>query len=137
MTSLMDGENIWYWMLQKRLKFSTLLESQNHMVGLGATFEGHLVQPPCSKQGHLQLGQVAQSPIQPSLECSQGVGIDHLSGKPGPGPHHPHREEFFFISNLNLPSFSLKPSPLVLLPPALVTAPLQLSHSSSRHWQLL
>ena len=39
--------------------------------GLDRTFRGHLVQPPCSEQGHLQLGHVAQSPAQPDLECFQ------------------------------------------------------------------
>ena len=37
--------------------------------GLEGTFRGHLAQPSCSKQGHLQLDQVAQSPIQPGPEC--------------------------------------------------------------------
>jgi len=44
----------------------------NHKIveffGLEETLRGHLVQPLCSKQGHLQLGQVAQSPVQPGLE---------------------------------------------------------------------
>ncbi|KAK4831029.1 LOW QUALITY PROTEIN: hypothetical protein QYF61_014917 [Mycteria americana] len=40
--------------------------------------------PPCNEQGHLQLDQVAQSPIQPELECFQGWGIYHLSGQPVP-----------------------------------------------------
>ena len=31
------------------------------------TFRGHLAQPPCSEQGHLQLHQVAQSAVQPGL----------------------------------------------------------------------
>jgi len=54
------------------------------------TFKGHLVQPLCNKQGHLKLDQVAQSPIQPGLECFQGWGIYHLSGQPVPVFHHPH-----------------------------------------------
>jgi len=53
------------------------LNMKNHrIVGLGRTFKGRLVQAPCSEQGHLQLGQVAQSPVQPDLECFQGWGID-------------------------------------------------------------
>ena len=44
--------------------------------------KGHLVQLPCTKQGHLQLDQVAQSPIQPELECLRGWSIHHLSGQP-------------------------------------------------------
>jgi len=31
---------------------------------LEGTFKGHLVQHPCNEQGHLQLDQVAQSPVQ-------------------------------------------------------------------------
>jgi len=62
--------------------------------GLEGTFRGHLVQPPSNEQGHLQLDQVAQSPIQPGLECFQGWGIDHLSGQPGPGFHHPYAKKF-------------------------------------------
>jgi len=58
--------------------------------GLQGTFQGHLVQPPCNKQGHLLLDQAAQSPIQPNLECFQGWGIHHLSGQPVPVFHYPH-----------------------------------------------
>jgi len=77
------------------------------------------VQPLCSEQGHLALDQVAQSPVQPGLECFQGWGSNHLSGQPVPVPHHPHYKNFL-ISSLNLPSFSLKPLRLVLLQQALL-----------------
>ncbi|KAK4817048.1 hypothetical protein QYF61_026356 [Mycteria americana] len=56
---------------------------------------------PLQEQGHLQLDQVAQSPVQPDFECSQERGIYHLSG-------------------LNLPSLSLKPLLLVLSQQALL-----------------
>ena len=49
---------------------------------LEGTFKG-----PVYEQGHLQLDQVAQSPIQPDLECLQGWGMNHLSGHPVPVPH--------------------------------------------------
>jgi len=82
---------------------------------LEGTFRHHLTQSPYNKQGHLQLHQVAQSPVQPGLESLQGWGIDHLSGEPGPGFHHLHcKKKIFLISSLNLPSLSLKPLPLVL-----------------------
>jgi len=58
--------------------------------GLEGTFRGHLAQHPRSEQGHLPLDQVAQSAVQPDLECFQGWGIDHLSGEPVPVFHHPH-----------------------------------------------
>ncbi|KAK4810711.1 hypothetical protein QYF61_007685 [Mycteria americana] len=55
---------------------------------------GHLVQPPCHRQGHLQLNQVTQSPVQPDLECFRGWGLHYLSGQPVPVSHHPHRKKF-------------------------------------------
>jgi len=36
---------------------------------LEGAFEGQLAQPPCNEQGHVQLDQVAQSSVQPDLEC--------------------------------------------------------------------
>jgi len=51
------------------------LSSQSHRmvwVGLGWDFKVCLVQQPCSERGYLQLDQVAQSPVQPDLECFQG-----------------------------------------------------------------
>jgi len=50
----------------------------------------HLVQPFCNEQGHIQLDQVAQSPVQPSPECFQGQSIHHINGQPAPVPYHPH-----------------------------------------------
>ena len=49
--------------------------------GLEGTFKGHLVQAPCNEQGHLQLDQAAQSPVQPDPGCLQGWGIYHCSGQ--------------------------------------------------------
>lgn len=51
------------------------------------TFKGHLVQPPCNVQVHLQLKQVAQSSNQPYIECIQGQDIYHLCGQPVPVFH--------------------------------------------------
>lgn len=47
----------------------------------GTGFKGHLIQPPCSNQGNLQLDQIAQSLV--PLDCGhlQGWGIYHLSGQ--------------------------------------------------------
>lgn len=39
---------------------------------LEGTAKGHLVQPLCSDQGHLQFKQVVQSLVQLDLECLQG-----------------------------------------------------------------
>ena len=57
------------------------------------TFKSNLVQPPCNEQGHLQLDQVVQNPVQPDLECFQGWGIHNISG-PVPVFHHPHCKKF-------------------------------------------
>jgi len=65
---------------------------------LEGTFDSHLVQPPCNKQRHLQLDQVAQGPIQPDLECFQGWDIDHLSGQPAPVFHHSHCKKNLYMS---------------------------------------
>ena len=51
---------------------------------LEGTLESDRVQLSCNEQGHLQLDQVAQSPVQPDLECLQGQGFYHLSGQPVP-----------------------------------------------------
>jgi len=61
---------------------------------LERAFRGHPAQPPCREQAHLQLDQVAESPVQPDPECFQGWGINHLSGQPVSGFHHPQGEEF-------------------------------------------
>ena len=44
------------------------------MFELEGTLNGHLLHLPCNEQGHLQLHQVAQNPIQPDLEYLQGRG---------------------------------------------------------------
>jgi len=76
--------------------------------------KGHTVQLTCNEQGRLQLDQVAHSLVQPALECLQGWGT-HTS------LHNLFQclttlivKNFFLISYLNLPSFSLKPFPLML-----------------------
>jgi len=75
-----------------------LLSQKYHRItesfGLEGTFKGHLVQPPCHEQGHLQLNQVPQSSVQSDLKCFQGRGLDHLAGKLVPGFNHRHCKEF-------------------------------------------
>ena len=70
-----------------------------------------------SRDACAQLDQVAQSLIQPALECIQGQGFHYLSGQPVPVSHHPC---FFLITNPNVSFLSLKPLPLVLLPQTLL-----------------
>lgn len=48
--------------------------------GSEGTFKGHLVQPPCNKQGHLGLDRVAQSPVRPDLECFQASRVPFSPG---------------------------------------------------------
>lgn len=43
--------------------------------GVDRTIICHPVHTPCNEQAHLQLGWVAQSPVQPDLECFQGRAI--------------------------------------------------------------
>lgn len=44
------------------------VDSVIEQFGLEETFKGHLTQPPCNEQGHLQKDQVTQSPLQLDLE---------------------------------------------------------------------
>jgi len=73
---------------------------------LEGSHKSHPVQLPCSEQGHLQLEQVAQSPIQPDLECHQGWVIHHLSGQPVPVPHRTYCKKF--ISHVQSKSLLFK-----------------------------
>ena len=83
---------------------------------LEGTLESDRVQLSCNEQGHLQLDQVAQSPVQPDLGCLQGQGIHHLSVhsvKCSSASATLSLEKVFLISKLNLSS-SLKTFLLVL-----------------------
>jgi len=95
---------------------------ENHRIVEWFGLEGSLqiiqFQPLCHGQGPL--------PPAPSNLALHGQCLTTLRVK-----------NFFLRSRLNLPSFSPKPSPLVPSLPALVPAPLQLSRSPSRPWQLL
>jgi len=92
---------------------------------LERTFKGHQVQLPCSEQGHPQLYQVAQSLVQPGLECLQGWGFHHSSGQPVIVPHNPHCKRLLPYTQ-DLPSLSVKQFPLVLSPHTLLNS---LSHT--------
>jgi len=79
------------------------------------------LQPLCHRQGHqpprLIPAQAAQGPIQPGLEHHQGRGIFCPSGQLFQHLTTLIVKNFPLTSNLNLPSFNLKP--LVLLLPTL------------------
>ena len=102
---------IYYFSLTRSFCFHVchFVESQNPQ-----SWKGPIqIQLTCRDQGHIQLDQVAQSPVQPDLECLQEWGnlfqyTTFIVNK------------YFLISNLNFPSFSLKPFPLVLSQQTLV-----------------
>ena len=97
-----------------------ITESQNAWVG--RDLKDHKVPNPHHRQGHqtphLILGQAAQGPIQPGLEHLQRRGIHNLSGQLFQRLTTLLVKNFPLTSNLNLPSFNLKPFPLVLLLPS-------------------
>ena len=92
------------------------------MILVGGGLKNHLAPTLLCERGHLPLDQVAQSPIQPGLEHFQGAGIHNFSRQLVPVPHNTHGKEFL-MSNLKLPSFSLKTLPLVLSLQALFKSP--------------
>lgn len=112
---------IWCCIIEGRSCFHSIsydfLESWN---SLDMIYNSHLEQPHCNEQRHLQIGQVAQYPVQPDLECFWAWGNHHLSGQCVPVFHYPHWEKLFLISDLNLPSFGWKPLSLVLSQKALL-----------------
>jgi len=68
---------------------------------LERTLKGHWVQQPCNEQGHPQLKQVAQSLVQPGLECLHGWGTHQI-------PHN----LFQCLTTLTVKDFSLYSNPL-------------------------
>ena len=86
--------------------------SNRRIFRVGRDLEKTSSPTPCNEQGHLQLDPFAQNLVQPALESVWERGFHHVSGQCAQVPCH----LFFCISNLNLPSFSLKPLPLVLSP---------------------
>jgi len=94
--------------------FLIIIESQSD-VGWGDLID-HPIPTPCRGQGPLLPDQGTRSPVQPGLEHCQGAGSHSFSGQPGPGPHHPHGEEF-------LPCIQSEPTRLQCeaIPPCPVT----------------
>ena len=81
---------------------------------LEETFKGHLVQLPCSEQGHLRLSQVLRAPSSLALKVSRDGASATSLGNLCQCLTTLIVKYFFHISNLHLLSFSLKPFPLVL-----------------------
>ena len=67
--------------------------SQKRTIWVERPLKRHLVQLLCNEQRHLQLDQIAQSPLQPDLKCLQGWRIHHLSGQLVPVPHYPFHKK--------------------------------------------
>ena len=85
------------------------------MVSVRRDLIDHLIPTSLSWAGTPSTRPGCSKPIQPGFDHFQGGGIHSFSGWPAPVPHHPHSKECLpYISNLNLPSCSLKPLPLVL-----------------------
>lgn len=112
--------------------FSLITEFYNSL-SWKKLFEIHLVQPACYEQGHLQLDHFAQSSVCPDFECFQGWGI-YLSSLDNLFQSFTTLivNNFFFKSNLNQPSFTLKPFLPVLKQQDLLKSQSQ-SYSSPTH----
>lgn len=65
-------------------------------------------------QGHLQLEQIVQWPIQTGPKHFKGWNIHSFSRQLSSVLHHPYSKSFFTISNVSLFPFTLKPFPFVL-----------------------
>lgn len=92
-------------------------------VSAGSDLKPSHSNPSANGQGHLPLTQIAQTPIQPGLECLQQWGI-HNNSRPLVQCLTTFKVKNFFLTcYLNQPSSSLKPFPLVLLFYALVKSP--------------
>jgi len=76
---------------------------------LEGSLKGHLVQLPGNEQGHLQLHQVLRAPSSLTLSVSKGWDTTTSLGNPFQYLTTFIVKSYFLISNLNLPSFSLKP----------------------------
>ena len=101
---------------------------------LEGTFEDHLVQLLYNEQEHVQLDQAAQGLIH---SFTLKVSSDGASTTSLDSLFHCLTtlilKNFSFISNLNLPSFSLKPFPLVLSQQILPNSLSLLSYSPFRY----
>ena len=93
------------------------------MVRAGRDLKDYLVPAPWHEQGHLPLDRVAQSSIQSGLEHFQGRASAASLGNLCQCFTTLMVKNFLLISNLNLPSFSLQPFPLVLSLHTLVKSP--------------
>ena len=95
----------------------------HRMLWVGRDLEDPSVPPPCHGQGPLPPAQGAPSPDNLALNPAREGAATASLGSLGQGLTTLTGKNFFLISNLHLLSFSVKPSPLVLLLPALARSP--------------
>jgi len=107
------------WIVALKPPFSWNLEqeaSQYYRITetfeLEGTLRGLLVQPPFSEQGCQQPDQVFRAPSSLTLNVSRGRTFTTTLGNVLQYLTTLSVKNVFLISNLNLPSFSLKPFPL-------------------------
>ena len=81
---------------------------------LEGAFRGHLVQPLCSEQGQFNYIRLLRDPSNLTLNVSRDGASTTSLGNLFQCFTTLSVKNAFLISSLNLPSFSLKPSPLVL-----------------------
>ena len=81
---------------------------------LEGTFRGHLVQLPCTEQGHPQLQQVLRAPSSLTMGFYRDGASTTSPGNLCQCLTVLTAKNLFLISSLNLPSVSLNPFPLVL-----------------------
>jgi len=95
--------------------------SQNHrVVWVGMAFKGHLAQPPAMSRDIFNWIRLLRAPSNLAWHVPRdGVSPASL-GNLGQGFTNVSIKNFFLTSSLNLPSFSLNPSPLVLSQQALL-----------------
>jgi len=77
------------------------------MVGVGRDLCGSSSPTLLPRQGHLQ--QPAEDLVQDGLEYLQRRRLHNLPGQPGPGLHHPQREEVLPHVQLELPLLQFVP----------------------------
>lgn len=74
---------------------SSVIGLKNVLVRKGSLIKIIQFQAQCHGQGQLALSQVAQRPLQPSLEHIQGWGKHRLSGKSIPASSSPSQQRIF------------------------------------------
>lgn len=96
---------MWVVVIYKNNSISAEVKSENHrMVWTGKGIIDHLIPTPICEQGHLLLGQIAQSPIQLGLGHFQGWASTASVGTCASASPLPQEKVSSYITNLNLHS---------------------------------